>query len=355
LSLFAPAEGALNTLFAPYSFIANHLYVTKKRDIAATYRLQGVDFECLTDEMLDSITRRVHGVLKGLDASFRIYQYVVKRKGCDVNYHRASELYRIDVFWVLLYEKRTGALAAHSVSDQLSVILPALASFEALMESVAPVQRADYPATFAFLQALTQSEGELRYSDHLDYWMAQKPITISHKRLYVGNRQVTPLTLTRLPPSTEPNMLSGLLRIPCDLIICTEFKKKAHDKATKIVHDSKKHNRSKGTESRLKPDCTSDSWPEEAKKKQGSGLKDEAATENLTYLGNAVVRLSNYEFLGEFSLRVMLLDAPERATDVINIAVNFGAEMAVDTYGRSIPSCPSSPETRGATSANTGS
>jgi type IV secretory pathway VirB4 component len=333
MSWFGPKEAAINTLMAPYSFIGEHLYVTKKRDIAATYRLKGVDFECLTDEMLDSITRRIHGVLKGLDASFRIYQYVVKRKGCNVAYHRASELFQIEIYWVLLYEKRTGALASHALTDQLAAVLPALASFETLMSPVAPVERTDYPATFAFLQMLTQSSGELRYSDHLDYWIAQKPITISHKRLYVGNREVTPLTLTRLPPSTEPNMLSELLRLPCDLIICSEFKKKANDKAQAIVHNSKKHNRSKEQNPDSSPTALARAGREETKKKQGSGLKDEAASENLVYLGNAVVRLSNYEFLGEFSLRVMLLDAPERATDAINIAVNFGAEMAVDTYG----------------------
>lgn len=326
-------EGALNTLFAPYSFIDDHLYITKRRDIAATYRLQGVDFECLTDEMVDSITRRIHGVLKGLDASFRIYQYVIKRKGCKVDYHRAAELFQIEIYWVLLYEKRTGALASHALADQLAALRPALASFEALMAPIAPVQRTDYPATFAFLQSLTQSDGELKYSDHLDYWMARTPITISHKRLFVGNREVTPLTLTRLPPSTEPNMLSQLLRLPCGLILCIEFKKKANDKARTIVHNSKKHNRSKEQNPDSSPTALASAGREEAKKKQGTGLKDEAASENLVYLGNAVVRLSNYEFMGEFSLRVMLLDAPERATDVINIAVNYGAEMAVDTYG----------------------
>jgi type IV secretion system protein VirB4 len=289
VSLFSPAERALNTLFPQHTFLDDYLYVTKSRDIAATYRLKGVDFECLTDEMLDSITRRIHGVLKGLDANFRIYQYVIKRKGCNVAYHRANELFDIRVFWALLYEKRTGALASHSINDQLAAIRPALASFESLMAPIAPVQRTDYPATFGFLQELTQSKGELRYCDHLDYWTAQEPITVDHKRLYIGTREVTPLTLTRLPPSTEPNMFSQLLRLPCDLILCSEFKKKAHDKASKIVHDSKKHNKSREDNPDSSPTALAKAGREEEKKKQGSGLKDEAATENLIYLGNAVV------------------------------------------------------------------
>src|SRR4051812_4003783 len=99
-----PRTGALNTLLAPHYFASERLVLTKREDLFAVFRLVGIDFECKTDEELESVSKRLHTAFRNLNPSFRVYRYAIKTKGVNMAYHRAKDLYSISFYLVLLHE-----------------------------------------------------------------------------------------------------------------------------------------------------------------------------------------------------------------------------------------------------------
>jgi type IV secretory pathway VirB4 component len=333
--LFNPQSGALSSLLAPHFLPTDTLFLTKKGALGAVYRLAGVDFECLTDEVLESITQRLHTTVRNLSPDFRIYQYVIKRKGVNLAYHRASELYSFELYWVLLYEKKRGGLTSSKSLKISRKELDAriedaelhLGSFFDTAGSTLGLKRCQQSEIFSFLQKLLFSSGELRYSDHLDYWAAQTAIDIDGKRIRAG-QAILPMSLRSLPRSTSPNLLSDLLRLPCDLIVCSEWKRVSAEKGNKLIEKSEEHFFFKKDNRNAK----------EARKRksQGEGIEDKAAKEDVSNLGDFGVRVKNRgEFVGEFSLRLILsgTNLERHAAEAKSYAGNVEAQLEPDGIG----------------------
>src|ERR1041385_8029660 len=70
--------GSLNEQISPQSFIDEELFVTKAGDIGAVLEVRGVDFECLDDNSVDGLTKRLESALRLFDEKFRVYQYIFR-------------------------------------------------------------------------------------------------------------------------------------------------------------------------------------------------------------------------------------------------------------------------------------
>ena len=116
--------GAFNSLLAPHRFVDDHVFLTKGNEVGVVLRLQGLDYECLTENTLESHTKRAAAAWRSFDERFRLYQYVVKQDRAPIDveneYHSAAVrktvrsrkahlesktagLYTIQLYYVLLY------------------------------------------------------------------------------------------------------------------------------------------------------------------------------------------------------------------------------------------------------------
>ncbi|PYV43934.1 MAG: hypothetical protein DMG06_08580, partial [Acidobacteria bacterium] len=51
--------GALNEYLNLYGFVADQVFLTKSGDLGVVVQVEGIDYECLDENPLDSITRRL--------------------------------------------------------------------------------------------------------------------------------------------------------------------------------------------------------------------------------------------------------------------------------------------------------
>jgi hypothetical protein len=74
------AAGGFNSLIALWGFIGEDTFLTKGGDLGIVYRAAGVDFECLDHTAGREVTDCFGTALRGLDESYRVYQYVCQRR-----------------------------------------------------------------------------------------------------------------------------------------------------------------------------------------------------------------------------------------------------------------------------------
>jgi hypothetical protein len=63
--------GAFNSLLAPHRFIDENVFLTKSNQLGVVLTAEGIDYECLTNSMLESGTRRVAAAWRLFDEQFR--------------------------------------------------------------------------------------------------------------------------------------------------------------------------------------------------------------------------------------------------------------------------------------------
>jgi hypothetical protein len=76
-------------LLAPRRFIDEQVFLTKANALGMVLAVEGRDPECVTDETLESYTRRIAAAWRSFDDGFRLYQYLIKRDqvsiACDAS------------------------------------------------------------------------------------------------------------------------------------------------------------------------------------------------------------------------------------------------------------------------------
>ena len=127
--------GAVNSLLALWGFVDEHTFLTKAGHVGVVYQMRGPDAEGLTHAQRQGLVHQFEAALRLLDEHCRVYQYVVKqtvepftapssvrvvaqdalrRRTDDLN-ERRSELFRVDHYLVLLYERPTTLRSGVSV------------------------------------------------------------------------------------------------------------------------------------------------------------------------------------------------------------------------------------------------
>lgn len=334
--LVKPRVGALNTLLAPHYFASERLILTKRNDIFAVFRLGGVDFECKTDEQLESISKRLHTAFRNLNPAFRVYRYAIKTKGVNLAYHRAKDLYLIEFYLVLVYEGKpntssTLTVSRAEMSDRIEEIENHIAGFVSATGSLLDLWRLGYEQIGQFLGKLTGTNASLQYSDHIDYWAAQTPVIVTENGLYI-DRPIRTLTLRQLPRTTKPNLFSKLLRLPCDLIVCDEFKRIPNNKAIALAESFENHYFYKKNNRNARDAADK---ARKTKEEKNDGIQDTVAIKNLTKTGEIKVRIDEGEFLGEYSLTLALFgnNLGRPTAEAIDIVGNHEGELALDGIG----------------------
>jgi type IV secretory pathway VirB4 component len=117
--------GALNEHINLYGFVSDQVFLTKSGDLGVVVQVEGIDYECLDENPLDNMTRRLEVAQKVFDPQFRIYQYLLKRNNATIPYQlydnevvnqairnrmahlqsQAETLFSISIYYVILYDQ----------------------------------------------------------------------------------------------------------------------------------------------------------------------------------------------------------------------------------------------------------
>jgi type IV secretion system protein TrbE len=74
----------------------------------------------------------------------------------------------------------------------------------------------------------------------LDYTTLDSQVDIHPDHLQVNDYVVKTVGLKNLPASTQPNLLQELLTIPCDLIVCSEWKPQSNLRMRRLIHSKQR-------------------------------------------------------------------------------------------------------------------
>src|SRR5690349_14298067 len=76
--------GALNWELAPYAFISEGVFLTKGGDLGCVLKVQGIDYEGLEPDEIDSLVKRLESALRGLGYGIMVYQYQRRKGGATI-------------------------------------------------------------------------------------------------------------------------------------------------------------------------------------------------------------------------------------------------------------------------------
>jgi type IV secretory pathway VirB4 component len=268
-------SGSLNELLGPTAAVADDVFITKSGDLGMALSVTGIEFECASDEWLETQSKRFEAAVRPFGDEYRTYQYVLKYEGVDIPtseyedeavaecqqrrrdhvLNKPGKLFTTEIYFVFLYEARSflatpvDSLRARaelllSQKRQLTVrrtqlerdILALRHRVESFVTSTADLIGAtvlDKSGTFQFLRRLFNLAAgraeavTLRHDDHIDYYAADSSIEVDDNDKGLLRMDGVPVhvwVMKEEPKATWVNLFRNLHRIESNLIICTEFR-----------------------------------------------------------------------------------------------------------------------------------
>jgi type IV secretion system protein VirB4 len=275
----AHRAGALHELLSPCAFFVDAV-LTKRGDLFTLLQLSAIDPECLEAEAVDGICRRFEAALRTLGPQYRVYQYLFKTANPELSLsgrsealsdsrarwleQRRSELYSVELFLVVMrmrpVEQRTAAslcarfsvrktleLSRSALRREADALATAVDSLVVQLDGLLRPRRLDSTGTLRFLRRLvnvTPARAEVHGSVqdfHLDQQMAASSLECWPRHLKQDDAFIRLLSLTEPPAQTFPHLLRGLLTVPCNLIVCSEWKREPNGTARREIDKRRRH------------------------------------------------------------------------------------------------------------------
>jgi type IV secretion/conjugal transfer VirB4 family ATPase len=340
--------GAMNTLVNLHAAIDDQVFLTKGGDVLTVLKADVIDAECLDAAQIDQRSRQYENNIRTLDDSFRIYQYVVKRHHPPIPQHdhenaivreatanrrthlekRVDALYTVEVYFVIACENfawnRGGATLVQSLRGMLSnestnvalgealdrsrdALMTKVNSFVIQLQDSVKLQVLPRQEAFRFLRRLVnfapykaEAVG-LRHDDFIDFQLCDSSLECYADHLRLDNYFVKILTLKEPSPRTFAHMLKGLMDVPSQMIVATEWRRLSHAYVRRIIQSKRRHfHNSKA--SLLNYLNSSDGAPKDI-------LIDSSATAILGELGSCLQAMEvEGHCVGEFSMMAVLYD-----------------------------------------------
>ena len=357
-------SGALNALVNVCSFLDEHTFLTKGGDLGVVLHVRGIDYECLDSGEIASFTGRFEAALRNLTDEFRLYQYLLKRTNPTVPYReydnlpvvnraiqgrmefmrgRAETLYSLELYYVMLYEgwhrhrtrhewllqfirePRAALDASLSGEHRLTILESELTHAQQVLASKAKsflVQLRDLvnaelltkAEAFHFLGRLLNyapyraDNMRLKFDLFLDQQLAGSPLECHREHLRLNDHHVKVLSVTEPPAQTFAHMLRGLLELPSNSIVVSEWKRAGNSTIRKLIRGKRRHFHNSKTSL---ANYLHDSPPSER-----SLLIDDADEALVNELGLSLRELEvNGNYFGEWSMTVVLYDLDRAKLD----------------------------------------
>lgn len=378
-------SGAVNALVNVHAALDEHTFLTKSGDVMAVLAVQGADYECLDAPQIDRIARRFGSALRIFDENFRIYQYLLKRDGAPIPHRhyinpvvqeavtnrvaylntKADSLYSLEIYFAVVYEGRRRAGGLHRklsefitrlkaamcevlstetktavLEEGLERAREALASkvnsFVVHLEDSVRVEVLDKERAFRFIRRLlnyapAKADGvRLKYDAFVDFQACDSALECHRDHLRLDDYYVQVLTLKEPPAQTFAHLLKGLLEIPSNLIIATEWKRETNLKMRKLIQSKRRHFHNSKT-SIVNYLNNTPAAPKDM-------LVDDAAAALSAELGSCLEELEvRGNYFGRFSLTVVLYDedrdrVKRSSSEVFKVFATQDAHLIEERY-----------------------
>jgi type IV secretion system protein VirB4 len=343
-----------------YGFWDEHCFLTKSGDLGAVLKIGGVDYESLDHAGRDYAVKRLEAAFRSLDETTRLYQILFKRNHPAIPHaeydnplvHAAVEqraeflqsksdrLYSIEIYWAVMIDGRYAkagllhALAALPKQPRSSLrdlhalffgnkervllyeqiesdclrLQQKVQSLSGQLNDLTTVELLGAEKTFRLVRRLVNfrpskiQDAHLYSARHLDWQVCDSELEAHRGYLRVDDDYVRVLTLKELPGETRPLILNGLLDIPANFHVVTEWHPVDNAKARKEIASRRRHHHNSKT-----------SFVSNLQDRQNTGPHDELVDDSkeaaVAELGSALTALGmEGKNFGEFTLSVVIYD-----------------------------------------------
>jgi type IV secretion/conjugal transfer VirB4 family ATPase len=355
---FAEA-GSLSAQINLYGFIGPHTFLTKSGEVGVILEVRGVDYECLGDQAIDGLTKRLESALKLFDENCRVYQYLFKRNNETIPYKtydnpvvdaaicsriaylasKADTLFSLSVYYVVLYrgsqapdklaqafallrenpkqafselaqqfssQKKVLALGKQ-VDEAQRVIVQRAQSFLLQISDFVAVRLLGKQDAFRVLKRMLNFDPEklalaaLKHDTFLDYYLPESHIECHRRHLRVDDYYVKVLTLKEPSAQSFPLIFKKLLEVGANYHVVTEWQKEDSGKTRRTIQAKRRHlhntKRSFVGQVSLNDAASQDV------------LLDDSKESQVRELGEGITELELHgNYFGQFSLTVVIYD-----------------------------------------------
>jgi len=350
-----------------FGFWDEHAFLTKSGDLGTVLKIDGIDYESLDHAGRDYAVKRLEAALRSLDDRCRLYQILFKRNRPAITHaeyenplvraaveqraeflaSKADRLYSIEIFWVVMIDgsyARTGLLHAlaqlpkqpraslrdlHALlsgnkertlvyeqieRDRLR-LQQRVQSLRGQLNDLKKVELSGAEEAFRILHRLVNFRpsknhaARLYSARRLDRQLCDSELEAHRGYLRMDDDYVRVLTLRELPYETRPLLLQGLLDIPANFHVVTEWHPVDNARARKEIASRRRHHHNSKT-----------SFVSNLQDRQSVGPKDELVDDSkeaaIAELGAALTALGmEGKHFGQFTLSVVIYDEDRRRVE----------------------------------------
>jgi type IV secretion system protein VirB4 len=373
-----------------YGFWNETTFLTKSGDLGVVLRVTGVDYESLDYGDQERDVKRLEAALKNFEAGFHVYQYLFKTNRPEIPFakyddpivqtmqdrrqqhfeEKADRLFEIEIYYVILLEgsqSKTGVRAAlgrlfhdpaggldelkaqfsnrgiktllrEEIDRDLERLEQRVQAFTHQLADFVRIEALDSKGQFRFFRRLLNYDewriaGKPKDRRPLDSQVVNSELDPERHHLKVGDDYMRILTMKECIGETMPLVLDALLKIPANFIAISEWTPLSVAAARKEVNKRRRHfNISKtGFISQLGNDP--------AKVNPRDVLVDESKQADIENLGDCLRALGEGQYLGEFSLIIVLHGKERRAVDSLvgefaGVFTNADGALYAETYNQ---------------------
>jgi type IV secretion/conjugal transfer VirB4 family ATPase len=344
-----------------YGFIDEEVFLTKSGDLGIVFSIDGVDYECLDRNAIDTVTRRLASAFRLFDEKCRVYQYLFKRNRASIPFksypnavvhaaienrrkyldEKAESLYSLQIDYVVLYEgfrhktsilhslskltsepaKTLGELRA-LLSNQKQVLLmereldaarnvlrAKVRSFLAQVSDLAGARILPKQEAFRVLKQILNvsplkiENARLKHDTFLDYYVCESHLECHRGYLRLDEYYVKVLTLKEPSAQSFPLIFKRLLEVEANYYLCSEWQKQDPAKSRSFIHSRRRHFHN--TKQSLASYVSTSDQPQRSE----AVLIDESKEAQIRDLGEALKEIEiNGNYFGSYSLTVVVYD-----------------------------------------------
>jgi len=373
-----------------YGFWDETAFLTKSGDLGMALRVTGVDYESLDHGQQENAVKRLEAALKTFGPGFHVYQYLFKTNNPEIPFteydepivqtsqerrrelfrEKADQLFEIEIHYCVLIEgsrSKTGIRAAlgqlfgdpagglnelkrqlsnrdmkillrREIERDLARLSNQVQAFVRQLADFVRIEVLDYKGQFRFLRCLLNYDdwriaGEPKSSQFLCNQIHNSEIRAERDHLRVGDDFVRILTMKEAVGETRPLSLDALLKIPANFIAVSEWVPLSAAAARKEVTKRRRHFNI------AKTGFVSQLGNDPAKTNPRDVLVDESKQADIEKLGDCLRVLGEGQYLGEFSLTIVLYAKERHAVDSLvgefaGIFTNADGALFAETYNQ---------------------
>jgi type IV secretory pathway VirB4 component len=356
-----------------FGFWDEHCFLTKTGDLGAVLKIGGIDYESLDHAGRDYAVKRLEAAFRSLDDKTRLYQILFKHNRPAIPHaqydsplvraaveqrsaflqSKADRLYSIEIYWVVMVDGRyakTGLLHALSqltksprkgmrelktlfVGNQQRTLLyeqierdrlllqQKVNSLSGQLNDLMQVELLGAEKTFRLDRRLVNFrpskivEAPLCGTHHLDWQLCDSELEAHRGYLRLDDDYVRVLTLKELPGETRPLILNGLLDVPANFHVVTEWHPVDNAKARKEIASRRRHHHNSKT-------SFVSNLQDRGNTANQDNLVDDSKAAAVAELGGALTTMGmEGKNFGEFTLSVVIYD--ESQTKVEHTVAEF--------------------------------